>query len=107
MAAENAADRAAMLHADGFGAAATYTPAGGSATSVTVILDAPVAHGALGQLGMRQPGYTARLSRDAVADEPVDGGTLVVGSQTFAVRGTVPDDDPAGGFWVLDLALQD
>jgi hypothetical protein len=103
VAAETSVERAAMLHSDGFGQAATYTPAGGSASSITVILDSPVTHGPLAALGVRQPAYTARVSRDEVATEPAEGGTLVVGSQTFTVRGTVPDDDPSGGFWILDL----
>lgn len=106
MAAENAADRSAFLHADGFGAAATYTPPAGAATSITVVLDTPGAASGLGQLGAKQLGYAAWLSRDEVATQPADGGTLVVGAQTFTVRGLAAMDRVLDGFWYVDLQLQ-
>lgn len=103
MAAENAADRSAFVHGDGFGVSATYTPSGGAASTINVILDQPHTVADIGELGALDVAYRARVRADDVA-APAAGDSLVVGSQTFTVRGF--RQDVSGDFWMLDLELQ-
>lgn len=100
--AENAADRAAFLNADDFGEAATYTPAGGAAASIVVLLDKPHSDATLAALGISQVGYQARIRVDDIT-LPADGDALVVGSDNFTVRKV--EQDLSGTFWTLELEI--
>lgn len=104
MPVESAADRAAFVNSDDFGAAATFTPSGGGgATSLSVLLDKPTERMGAGQAGFEGAAYTARARQDDLASNP-RGGTLVVGAQTFKVSRATQDE--TAGFWLLDLELQ-
>ena len=90
MAVETADDRALLL-AD-FGVAATFTPAGGGAsTAVTVIFDnayEAVDVGGGSTFAVTQPRVTARTSDVATATE---GATLAIDGVTYTVRVVMPD----------------
>lgn len=103
MAVESAADRAAFVNADEFGAAATFTPSGGgAAVSLNVALSRPTDR-MPGRAGFEAAAYTALARQDDLASSP-RGGTLVIGAQTFKVSRA--GQDVVAGFWDMDLELQ-
>tara|TARA_R110000796_G_scaffold91255_1_gene195336 strand:+ start:32 stop:337 length:306 start_codon:yes stop_codon:yes gene_type:complete len=89
MAVETAIDRAIILI--DFGLAATYTPVGGSASTITVIFDndyySADGNGSVA-FAMRQPKAQAR-SEDLTG--VVEGGSLVIESVSYIIRVVMPD----------------
>jgi len=99
MAVETADDRLVML-AD-FGEAATFTPAGGSSSAITVIFDnayEAVDTGGGVSFAVRQPRVTART-----ADLPgvSEGDTLTIGGTAYVIRIVMPD-----GTGITELMLE-
>jgi len=90
MAVETADDRLILL-AD-FGVAATFTPAGGGAsTALTVIFDnayEAVDVGGGSTFAVTQPRVTARTADVSGATE---GATLAIGGVTYTIRVVMPD----------------
>jgi len=89
MAVETAGDRALML-AD-FGTAATYTPAGGSASTITVIFDnefLPVETGGGVAFAMQQPKCLARTA-DLIG--AVENASLTIGAIAYIIRVVMAD----------------
>jgi hypothetical protein len=89
MAVETADDRSYLL-AD-FGLSATYTPVGGTASTITVIFDneyIPVDTGGGVAFAMQQPKCVGRTS-DLAGN--VEGGALVIEGVTYAIRIVMPD----------------
>lgn len=108
MAAESAADLAAMFSPGDFGAAAVYTPAGGGASeSVTVILDktAPVERLA-GDVPAVIRGRRLLAPKSAFATAPAKGAGFVIGGTSYTA-GSVADweDDPSGTIYAIALRL--
>lgn len=83
-----------------FGQAATYTPSGGSAVNVTVIMKTPEGNLAGFHTGAWRPGRVADVRASEVA-APAEGDVLEVGGETFIVRGARAD--PERLVWTLDL----
>lgn len=89
MAVETADDRLILL-AD-FGVAATFTPVGGTASSITVIFDnayEAVDVGGGSTFAVTQPRVTARTADVSGATE---GATLAIGGVTYTIRVVMPD----------------
>lgn len=89
MAVETADDRTALL-AD-FGVTATYTPAGGEATTVTVILDTDFQEADAGgsiTFAIEIPRVLGKTSDFANAAE---GDTLVISGTTYVILVVMPD----------------
>lgn len=89
MAVETADDRSYLL-AD-FDVSATYTPVGGTASTITVIFDneyIPVDTGGGVSFAMQQPKCVGRTADFAGA---VEGGTLLISGVTYAIRIVMPD----------------
>lgn len=89
MAVETADDRLILL-AD-FGEAATFTPVGGTASSITVIFDnayEAVDVGGGSTFAVTQPRVTARTADVSGATE---GATLAIGGVTYTIRVVMPD----------------
>ena len=89
MPVETADDRLYML-AD-FGVSATYTPVGGTASTITVIFDneyIPVETGGAMPFAMQQPKCLARTSDLTGA---VENGTLAIGGTSYFIRIVMPD----------------
>ena len=93
MAIESAADRAAFFDTDEFGSAATWTPAGGSATTVNGVFDSEYQEVAISQVGvaLSQPRFVCRTADVSGAAE---GDTLSVGATSYTIR--VVQDDGTG-----------
>lgn len=103
MGAESAADRAAFFSTADFATAASYTPAGGQAQTVAVILDEPRRGINLGglDLGVQAIPRRVRLRADQVA-LPAEGDAIVIGGVSYTV-GEAPSSDPTGTMWTLNL----
>lgn len=89
MAVELAADRAIFL-AD-FGVTASYTPAGGSASDITVIFDneyLDVDIGGAVAFATQQPKV---LCRDGQISGIAEGDQMVISGSTYIVRVVMPD----------------
>lgn len=89
MAVETADDRSYFLM--DFGVSATYTPVGGGSSTITVIFDneyIPVETGGSIPFAMQQPKC---LARTADLTGTIEGGSLVIGSVTYAIRIVMPD----------------
>jgi hypothetical protein len=89
MAVETADDRTALL-AD-FGVSATYTPAGGQATAVTVIFDSDFQEADAGgsiTFAIEIPRVLAKTADFASAAE---GDSLVIGGVTYTILVVMPD----------------
>jgi hypothetical protein len=94
MAVESADDRAVFLSIDDFGVAATYTPTGGSASTVNGIFDNDIVEVDAGgnvQMAIRQPRFLCRTSDVSSA---ADGDALNVNSTAYTIR--VVDHDGTG-----------
>lgn len=103
MAVETADDRAIFIGVDDFGVAATYTPNGGSASTVNGIFDNDFveveAGGGVG-FALQQPQFQCRTADVSSASE---GDALVVSGVTYTIR-IVQDDGT--GMTVLILEKQ-
>ena len=89
MPVESLDDRALLL-AD-FGVSATYTPVGGSASTITVIFDneyyAADGTGSVA-FAMRQPKV---MCRESDLTGTVDGGALSIGAVSYIIAVVMPD----------------
>jgi hypothetical protein len=96
-----AADLEGMVATRDFGQAATWTPAGGSAAAVTVILDEPHTP-ALAEtgVGVLAQGFRA-FGRAADLGAAPKGGTLAIGSRSWTVKKA--ELDQTGALWTLEL----
>lgn len=94
MAVETADDLAIFVGVNDFGTAATYTPTGGSASTVNGIFDNDIVEVDAGgniPMAIRQPRFLCRTQDIANA---VDGDALVVNSVNYTIR--VVDHDGTG-----------
>lgn len=80
--------------------AATYTPAGGTATGVRVVRQAPVMDMGFGNSRVSSESVTFQVRRADVA-EPRSGDVIVCDGQTRIVQGE-PDLDAERLVWTLD-----
>lgn len=94
MAVETADDRAIFVSVDDFGISATYTPAGGSAVTISGIFDEDFievdAGGGVG-VAMQQPRF---LCRTADVSAARDGDTMLVQGYNYNIR--IVQDDGTG-----------
>ena len=101
MAIEGDTERAVFFGTDDFGSAATYTPSGGSASTVNGIFDNDYALadplGGVG-VGSSDPRFICRTSDVSAA---ANGDALVVNSVTYTIRNV--EDDGTG---VTTLVLE-
>jgi len=91
MAVETAADRAIFLNTDDFGVAASYTPAGGSATTVNGIFDNEYFETDAGgevAFALQQPMFHCRTADVASAAE---GDAITISGTDYIVRNVRPD----------------
>ena len=102
MAIEGDSERAVFFGTDDFGTAATYTPSGGSSSTVNGIFDNDYALadplGSVG-VGSADPRFVCRTSDVATA---ANGDALVVNSVTYTVR-NVEDDGTGVTTLVLEI----
>lgn len=92
MAVESEADRATLLSADDFGVVATYTPAGGSPSAVTGILDRNPMVAFEGQFGAVRTRDSVFLCATATLPAgAADGDALSADGEDFTVRDLAPD----------------
>lgn len=96
-----AGDLAGMVAARDFGQAATWTPSGGTAKAVTVLLDEPHTP-ALAEtgVGVVAQGFVAHGRRADLGDAP-RGGTLAIGTRTWTVKKA--ELDQTATLWRLEL----
>jgi hypothetical protein len=102
MAVESATDRAAFFSTDDFGVAATYTPSGGSASTVNGLLEDDFFAALSGTSEV--PIESAKLTftcREADVSSPRHGDAVVINSVSYTVVGVQPD-----GAGMLILILQ-
>ncbi|MCG8694921.1 MAG: hypothetical protein MI806_27255 [Minwuiales bacterium] len=100
MPVEDAADRAAFFDEDAFAEPATYTPAGGAATPISVMFDRAKVVNDLGPLGVSATQKRIRFLRDQIVD-PKQDDTVLIGGTTYRV-GPVTSDI-TGEFWLATL----
>ena len=101
MAVEGDSERGVFFSTDDFGVSATYTPSGGSAATVSGILDKDFALADLGGgvgITSNDPRFICRTSDVASA---AGGDTLVASGTTYTVRAV--EDDGTG---VTTLVLE-
>jgi len=94
MAVETADDRAVFVSVDDFGVAATYTPAGGVASTVNGIFDndfVEVDAGGGVAVALQQPRFHCRTADVSSAAE---GDALVVSAVNYTIR--IVQDDGTG-----------
>ena len=94
MAVETADDRAIFVSVDDFGVAASYTPAGGSASTVNGIFDNDFIEADAGggvTFALQQPRFHCRTADVSSAAE---GDALVVSGVNYTIR--VVQDDGTG-----------
>ncbi len=103
MAVESADDRSYFLAIDDFGVAATYTPAGGAASTVNGIFDndfVEVDTGGSVAFAQQQATFMCRTADVSAAAE---GDAIVIGGENYIVRIVQPDGT---GMTNLILELQ-
>tara|TARA_R100000278_G_scaffold113608_1_gene91805 strand:- start:3221 stop:3532 length:312 start_codon:yes stop_codon:yes gene_type:complete len=94
MAVESASDRAIFVDVDDFGSAGTYTPSGGSASTINGIFDndfIEVDAGGAVAVALQQPRFHCRTADVSSAAE---GDALVVGGVNYTIR--IVQDDGTG-----------
>jgi|DEB0MinimDraft_3_1074331.scaffolds.fasta_scaffold50375_3 hypothetical protein len=94
MAVETADDRAYMLNIDDWGVAATYTPAGGSPSTVNGIFDNDIVEVDAGggvPMAVRQPRF---VCREADISSAADGDAITISAVNYTIR--VVDHDGTG-----------
>lgn len=84
-----------------FGEAATYTPPGGSAVTITVIPKQPDEIVDLGgtRIFHESAWFDVRVSEVAL---PVEGGVIVHNTTSFTVKGEPQRRDPRRRIWTLE-----
>ena len=103
MGIESASDRAVFFDTDEFGTTGTYTPSGGSASTVQVIHDEPQESLGVGGLGV-PIGSTRRrahLRKDQVTSPNDTGDTLQIGATVYQVVN--PQSSVDGQIWTVEL----
>lgn len=91
MAVETADDRAVFVSVDDFGVAATYTPAGGVASTVNGIFDneyIAVEAGGEVAVALQEPRFHCRTADVASAAE---GDAIVINAVNYTIRIVQPD----------------
>lgn len=86
MAVETATERAIFFNTDDFGKAATYTPDGGSATTVNGILDNPYLEAEAGgsvPVASRQPVF---ICASSTVPNAAEGDSIVIDTVSYIVR---------------------
>lgn len=101
MAIETAEDLAAFFDVGAWGVSATYAPASGGSSSVTVILDKPVERLEIGALGVSAARRTILVRASEVAT-PRRGDAVTVGGETLRVGAATLD--LSGKVWELEAA---
>ncbi len=94
MAVESLDDLAVFLSVDDFGVAATYTPTGGSASTVNGIFDNDIIEVDAGgnvPMAVRQPRFLCRTND---VSDAAEGDALVVNATNYTIR--VVDHDGTG-----------
>jgi hypothetical protein len=94
MAVESLDDLAVFLSVDDFGVAATYTPTGGSASTVNGIFDNDIIEVDAGgnvPMAVRQPRFLCRTND---VSDAAEGDALVVNATSYTIR--VVDHDGTG-----------
>lgn len=102
MALPLASDLADILNIDEFAVAATYTPSGGSASTVNGVFDnetVPVEAGGFVPVHEEQPRFTCRT---ADVSGVSDGDEIVISGTTYTIRAWVHDGT---GVSVLQLEV--
>ena len=100
MAVEGDTERAIFFSSDDFGSAATYTPSGGSASTINGIFDKDYALAAIADgvgVGTNDPRFICRTSDVSSA---ANGDAIVVNSVTYTVRNV---EDDGTGITTLEL----
>ncbi len=100
MAVEGDTERAIFFSSNDFGSAATYTPSGGSASTINGIFDKDYALAAIGDgvgVGSNDPRFICRTSDVSSA---TNGDAIVVNSVTYTVRNV---EDDGTGITTLEL----
>ena len=103
MPAESSTERAVFFEADGFGVSATYTPAGGSASTINGIFDdafEPIDAGGFVAVASSSPVFHCQTSDVSAAAE---GDALTVSGTNYTIR-VVMDDGT--GMTMLQLEKQ-
>lgn len=94
-------DLAAMIAAGDFGQDATWTPSGGTAMTVTLILDEPHTPALADTgVGVIAQGFVAHARRADVGESP-RGGTIAIGTRTWTVKKA--ELDQTATLWRLEL----
>lgn len=90
MAVETATELAVFFETDDFGVAATYTPSGGSSSTVNGIFDNEFFEAGLGEVGVafQQPRFVCRTSDLPNAAE---GDAIVINTVAYTIRVVQPD----------------
>ena len=94
MAVESLDDLAVFISVDDFGVAATYTPTGGSASTVNGIFDNDIIEVDAGgnvPMAVRQPRFLCRTND---VSDAAEGDALVVNATNYTIR--VVDHDGTG-----------
>lgn len=78
-----------------------YTPDGGAAVPVRVIERHESEASGILVTSARQPARVFDLLVSEVPVRPVENDTLVIGAESFRIRGAEPDD--LGYVWLLDV----
>ncbi len=104
MPAESAADRAGFLNTGDFGVAATYTPVGGTAVSLSGILNAPHLSMQLGDgpgTAELDPTFLCRTADLPAGAQGGDAGDrILIGGETYRVLDLQP-----GGTGMTPMSL--
>lgn len=91
MAVESAADLAGMFDTDEFALSSTYTPSGGSPSTVAVIVDKDVEFIGVGDSDMADRRTVLTVQNVQVAS-PGAGDTFLIGAVTYTVDRIIDDD---------------
>lgn len=103
MAIESADDLAAMFSTDDFAEAAQFTPAGGAAIAVTVLVDLTEAGGDVNFPSMREGNHAVLVRKSEIA-EPALGQFSQIASVPGTYRVTETTLDLTGTVWTCHIA---
>ena len=103
MAVETADDRSYFVSIDDFGVTGTYTPAGGSASSVSGIFDTDFVEVDTGGSESFAQQQATFMCRTADVSDAAEGDSLMIGGETYIIRIVQPDGT---GMTNLILELQ-
>jgi len=103
VALEDADDLAVFFDTEEFAIAASYTASGGSAVSVTVVLNDPQVIASVGRHGLLQRDDYIQVRKSEVAD-PKAGDQWVIDGLTY--KHGHRELDPSGKIWTINLNKQ-